>query len=262
MFDESSHLDNCDEFYQNKTGQDCRYYLEEEIAHEINEIDGLSIIHFNARSLKANFDCIKSYITNIGKRFNVIAISETWLESLHECSAYELANYKMFNKIRIGKRGGGVALYIHDSIKATEVKTFSVAMNNFLESITVELNIEKGKNIVISCTYRAPGSSIEEYSEFVEKLLQASNNKSMYIVGDTNIDILKYSSHVHTKDFLDMMYSYGVFPQINKPTRVTSYSSTIIDNIFTNVLSTNSKSGIQCNDISDHLPIFYVTEYH
>ena len=58
-----------------------------------------------------------------------------------------------------------------------------------------------------------------------------------------------------------MLYSYGVFPQINKPTRVTSFSSTIIDNVFTNVLSMNAKSGILSNDISDHLPNFYNTEY-
>ena len=99
------------------------------------------------------------------------------------------------------------------------------------------------------------------YSEYIEQLLHFTNNKSVYIVGDTNIDILKYASHVPTKDFLDMLYSYGVFPQINKPTRVTSFSSTIIDNIFTNVLSLNAKSGILCNDISDHLPIFYLAEY-
>ena len=85
MFSDSSHLDNCDEFYQNKTGQDCKYYLDEEITQAVNDIDGLSIIHFNARSLKANFDSIKNYITRFGTQFKVIAISETWLESCNEC---------------------------------------------------------------------------------------------------------------------------------------------------------------------------------
>ena len=102
---------------------------------------------------------------------------------------------------------------------------------------------------------------VRVYSDFIEKLLHTTTNKSVYIVGDSNIDILKQASHVPTKDFLNMLYSYGVFPQINKPTRVTSFSSTIIDNVFTNVLSMNAKSGILCNDISDHLPIFYITEY-
>ena len=34
------------------------------------------------------------------------------------------------------KLNAGVTLYIHDSIKATEIKEFSVAINDILESIT------------------------------------------------------------------------------------------------------------------------------
>ena len=191
----------------------------------------------------------------------VIAISEIWLDTADECKSYQLEGYVMYNTIRTDKRGGGVTLYVHDSIRVKKSNEFSVAINDVLESITIELHIEKGKNIIISCIYRVPGSNIQYYSDFIEQFLHVVQNKSVYIVGDTNIDILKYENHVHTKDFVDMLYSYGVFPQINKPTRVTSASATIIDNIFTNVLSVDSKCGIVCNDISDHLPIFYVTEY-
>jgi hypothetical protein len=45
-------------------------------------------------------------------------------------------------------------------------------------------------------------------------------------------------------------------PLINKPTRLTSHSATLIDNIFTNCPSQNTVNGIILNDMSDHLPIF------
>ena len=44
----------------------------------------------------------------------------------------------------------------------------------------------------------------------------------------------------------------GFYPLINKPTRITDSSATLIDNIFTNVHNTETKSGIWITDISDH----------
>ena len=53
------------------------------------------------------------------------------------------------------------------------------------------------------------------------------------------------------------MSSNSFFPLINKPTRITSDSATLIDNIFTNDFS-DHKIGILLTDISDHLPVFTV----
>ena len=44
------------------------------------ENTGLSIIHFNARSLNANFDHIKDFLCTLNIPFDVITISETWVE--------------------------------------------------------------------------------------------------------------------------------------------------------------------------------------
>ena len=47
-------------------------------------------------------------------------------------------------------------------------------------------------------------------------------------------------------------------PTISKPTRVTNYSATLIDNIITNIHEYPIKSGILYNDISDHFPVFNI----
>ena len=68
-------------------------------------------------------------------------------------------------------------------------------------------------------------------------------------------------SHNSTKNVLDIMYSFGLYPLIDKPTRVTDSSATLIDNIFTNELRHNLTCGILFNDISDNLPIFALCKY-
>ena len=45
-----------------------------------------------------------------------------------------------------------------------------------------------------------------------------------------------------------------------RPTRFGDNSSSLIDNIFTNKPDDTSVTGILISDISDHLPIFYISK--
>ena len=56
------------------------------------------------------------------------------------------------------------------------------------------------------------------------------------------------------------MFSFNLIPVINKVTRVTKTSVTAIDHIITNsYLNAHIQTGIIKTDISDHFPIFLVT---
>ena len=54
------------------------------------------------------------------------------------------------------------------------------------------------------------------------------------------------------------MYSWSLSPQITIPTRLTSRSSTLIDNIFTNTVNESLLSGNLTFSISDHLVQFLI----
>lgn len=87
------------------------------------------------------------------------------------------------------------------------------------------------------------------------------NRYQLYILGDMNIDFLKYNYHTQTEEYLDMLHSNNISPIITKPTRITTgnYTATLIDHIYTN----NTKqmiSGIATIDISDHLPTFCIVD--
>ena len=57
------------------------------------------------------------------------------------------------------------------------------------------------------------------------------------------------------------MFPCGMVPVINKPTRVTRYTVTAINNVFTNSnINTEIKSAVIKADISDHFPILFVAK--
>ena len=133
----------------------------------------------------------------------------------------------------------------------------SVVRDNIMESITVEIEINNSKNALISCVYRTPGSCTESFSDLLMAMYDnISNKKMVFLCGDTNIDLL--SENNATTEFINSMYSMSLYPTITRPTRITTHSATIIDNIFTNVIDKKISSGIIINDATDHLPVFTV----
>ena len=72
-------------------------------------------------------------------------------------------------------------------------------------------------------------------------------------MGDYNIDMFRLNEHAPTQEFVDSLFSHMFYPLINRPTRITAHSATLIDNIFTNHLTQTLLSGILINDASDHL---------
>ncbi len=118
--------------------------------------------------------------------------------------------------------------------------------------------VKKRKNVIVSCIYRAPGSNVELFKEWMEKMFSVNNQKDLFICGDYNIDLLNAKKHKSTEEFVDVMFSMCLFPKITKPSRITSHSATLIDNIFTNILDNNTVSGLLLNDTCDHLPVFVV----
>ena len=90
---------------------------------------------------------------------------------------------------------------------------------------------------------------------------ELSVSKTIFICGDFNLDILKHNSDHAAKHFLDTMYSLGLYPLIDRQSRITNHSSTLIDNIFTNAKEYNNVGGLLVNDITDHLPIFAFCDY-
>ena len=63
---------------------------------------------------------------------------------------------------------------------------------------------------------------------------------------------------IHTNKFLDSLSSNSFISSNLQPTRITSHSTTLIDNIFLNIIDPDITSGNLNTTISDHLPQFAI----
>ena len=108
--------------------------------------------------------------------------------------------------------------------------------------------------------YRPPNQNTALFLDKLNGILShiSKDNKLCYVMGDFNLDLLQCSHHTPTREFIDILFSFAFIPLISSPTRLTSYSATLIDNIFTNNLSQNVLNGVVLNDLSDHLPVLLI----
>ena len=96
-------------------------------------------------------------------------------------------------------------------------------------------------------------------SHFLSPLLlklQKESSKRIFLLGDFNIDLLKYELSDSINNFIDTLSSNFLLPHILLPTRI-SKTSTLIDNIFSNSTSLEEiESGNVTSTFSGHVPQF------
>ena len=69
---------------------------------------------------------------------------------------------------------------------------------------------------------------------------------------------MNYNEHNPTNEFLDSLVSNSFIPINLQPTRITSHSNTLLDNIFSNIIDPDTISGNSTATISHHLPQFAI----
>ncbi len=125
-----------------------------------------------------------------------------------------------------------------------------------IESVFIEIKkhaINSDKDCIVGIIYKPLNGNIQEFTNTIILIINKTNrnNKILYLMGDFNINLLNADTHGPTNDFINNMYAKSMFPLINKPTRITKYSATLIDNIYTNNITNRhkSKQGILYTDI-------------
>ena len=86
----------------------------------------------------------------------------------------------------------------------------------------------------------------------------SKENKTVFLLGGFNIDLLNYDQHSLTNKFLDSLSSHMLLPHTVQPTRIRNNWKTLIDNIYLNVITPSIISGNITAVTSDHLPQFLI----
>ena len=156
---------------------------------------------------------------------------------------------------------GEALLYISKEINYKTRNDLNIYIEKLLESIFIEVYSESNKSTVVGCVYKHPGLTTQSFNfDYLQPLIDklSIENKNIIFLGDFNVDVSHYKSNNPTREFLDLMFSASLTPQITITTHLTVRSRTLIDNIFTNSVEENSTSGnLECC-ISDHLAQFLI----
>jgi hypothetical protein len=190
--------------------------------------------------------------------FDIIGFTETWFNHTEESNLIDLDTYDKIDCIRQDRTGGGATLFInakHNFIQRPDLKINAPAC----DSIFIEI---PDKKIIVGLIYKPDYVDYDLFISQLEKVLSTitKEKKTGFILGDFNIDLLKYHQNQQVNTFVNLMYSYSFCPCIDRPTRVCTSKKdttiTLIDNIFTNDTDHIINSGNLITDISDHFPNF------
>ena len=150
-------------------------------------------------------------------------------------------------------------LYIASHLSYKPRPDLNIYKSDQLESTFVEISNPKKSNIVIGCIYKHPNMDVFDFkNNYPSQIFETvpKERKQVFLLGDFNINLLNYNDHHPANDFLDSLAYNSFMPYILHPTRITSHSKTLIDNIFSNYISHEIISGNITATISDHLPQF------
>ena len=227
--------------------------------------ENLSILHTNIQSLMHNFEDLETLVNDLGQKFHIIALSETWnsTEKKNRFRPGILSGYHQYAGISGTTIKSGCGLYIRDDLKYFERDDLSCSVYdeiNEFQYIFFEIINQTSRNYLIGVCYRHPKkNSNEKFINSLSATLQILNreNKLTVIAGDFNYDLLKIEKTPYCKDFIDVMYSNFFQPSIILPTRcLPNYKPSLIDNIFTNCLDKKSLVEISQTLSLTKCPIF------
>ena len=163
-------------------------------------------------------------------RFNVIGVTETKITNSNSVDCCPIIPGYNFEHVPTPLAFGGVGMFIDETVN---YKVLEKTSNEAFQALWVEISFVKKKNVICGVMYRqhnSPDRFQSHFEETIEKL--TSTGKQLYIVGDFNIDLLKFETSRYSHDFLVALQSCYLIPTIDKPTRVRNNPATLIDNIF------------------------------
>jgi len=149
------------------TSKDADY--ENEHIEKLEELKKhISISHLNTQSMTSTFDEFQLMVHQTN--FDIITLSETWLKNDRHLLEYvELPGYNFTYRNRDERRGGGVGIYIKDTIQF-KVRNDITNVNTSIEHLWIEV---KGKNkhssYLIGVFYQ-PSSEAKHKLEWIGKL--------------------------------------------------------------------------------------------
>ena len=196
-------------------------------------------------------------------------ITESKLDSSVTNAEVNINGYSIIRNDR-NRNGGGVACYIRNDLCFNIKNIFS----NSIEHVFFEILIPKVEPIAIGIFYRPPNEN--DFLNIFSNEFQQTDRKinEIYLLGDFNINLLqnrkyilkenqsyklKSSSSALVNKYKEFCQTFSLTEIIKEPTRITCFTSTLLDHSLTNSSEKVSQKVVIDIEISDH-QLIYCTE--
>ena len=207
-----------------------------------------TIYHQNIQGLKYKVNELMLSLSH--EMPHLICLTEHHLKS-NEVANTNITNYNRgADYCRTTLKCGGVCIYVHGTVKFSNINLYKYCREQDLEIAAIKLKIFK-RNVIVFCVYRAPTGDIDYFLKNLDILLNTlQNSKTDFILcGDWNINFME---HNNNKDRVENLLStYNLIGTVYFPTRITNTSTSMIDNIFIDG-SSNYTIKPHINGLSDH----------
>ena len=120
------------------------------------------------------------------------------------------------------------------------------------ECILLEILLPKAKGILFGTFYRPPSQTdfMNPFRDVLES--DSAKNKELVVTGDFNCDFLVKSCSKETKELKEIFRNFGLTQLIDKSTRSTEESSTLLDLFASNSPGNITFTNVVASSLSDH----------
>jgi hypothetical protein len=193
--------------------------------------------HANARSIcsKSKFDDLLS--RNVQNEFDVLTISETWLDNSIANDNLNIDGYDLLRNDR-NRQGGGVAVYIRNDIHYKFCDEYSSALHE-----VIWLRIYFGTTQILFGAFYVPESSAIQattFIEYLEHVLDQNNQSSalpIVLTGDFNAKshhwLTGQTNNAMGSKLYDFVQRNNMVQLIKEPTRITETGRSLLDLVIT-----------------------------
>jgi len=135
---------------------------------------------------------------------------------------------------RVYYERGGVIIYIHNSLKFTNIDLSEYCKEKYIEISAVKLNINNLTMCIITI-YRAPSGNFTYFLQNLDNVLQSLYTTSIHLIicGDLNINYLVENEQ--KKQLENLLLMYDLIGIVDFPMRINHTSASAIDSIFIDI---------------------------
>ena len=224
----------------------------------LNNTKGITLASLNICSITRKYEVIKILLEK--SRIDLLALIESFLYRSIEDSELTIEGYRIFRHDRTsasGKNhGGGIIVYSSEERDIKPIDNGAFCTPN-RETLWLEMKLPNSRPTVICSIYRPPDATVEEgLAELQNQFdsLEISHRSDIIFLGDLNVELIKPSTN--KTRLTNSMKNRKLDQLINKATRVTVTTSTLIDHIWSNNPLLYSHTGLLDTSVSDHALMF------